>query len=127
MRKYSLAGTGLFLASAIALAENPEAEKFYDRFPGTVSQHSGQLLLKRCDLGAYEYPMHFNHAEEQSKIAGYLKRYPKFWVNIRGDVHAEKEVYHLTVEEVSELYPGESCHLTDLLDELTAPAENPRS
>ncbi|MEG2359187.1 hypothetical protein [Acinetobacter sp.] len=127
MKKYSLAGLGLLLAFSATQAESPEAEKFYDNFAGTVSQRSGQLFLKRCDLTAYEYPMHFNHAEEQSKIAGYLKRYPKFWVNIRGDVHAEKEVYHLTVEEVSELYPGESCHLTDLLDELTAPAENPRS
>jgi hypothetical protein len=123
MRTCSLAGTGLLLASAIALAESPEAEKFYDRFPGTVSQ----LLLKRCDLGAYEYPMHFNHAEDQSKIAGYLKKYPKFWVNILGDVYEEKEIYHLTAEEVPDVYPGESCHLSDLLDELTAPAENPKS
>ena len=127
MRKYSLAGTGLFLASAIALAESPEAEKFYDRFPGTVSQRSGQLLLKRCDLGAYEYPMHFNHAEDQPKVERYLEKYPKFWVNILGDVYEEKESYHLTVEEVPDVYPGESYHLSDLLDELTAPAENPKS
>lgn len=127
MKKYSLAGFGLLLAFSAAQAESPEAEKFYDSFAGTISQRANQLFLKRCDLTTYEYPMHFNHAEDQSKIAGYLKRYPKFWVNILGDVHAEKEVYHLTVEEVSELHPGESCHLTDLLDELTAPAENPRS
>ena len=123
MKKCSLTGIGLLLASSAVLAESPEAEKFYDSFAGTVSQRANQLILKRCDLGAYEYPMHFNHAEDQSKIAGYLKRYPKFWVNILGGVHAEKQVYHLTVEEVSELHPGESCHLTDLLDELTAPAE----
>lgn len=127
MRKYCLAGLGLLLAFSATQAESSEAERFYDNFAGTVSQRSGQLFLKRCDLTAYEYPMHFNHAEEQSKVERYLKKYPKFWINILGDVYEEKEIYHLTVEDVPDVYPGESCHLTDLLDELTAPAENPKS
>ncbi|WP_374573565.1 hypothetical protein [Acinetobacter sp.] len=127
MKKCSLAGLGLLLTFSAAQAESPEAEKFYDRFAGTISQRANQLFLKRCDLTAYEYPMHFNHAEDQPKVERYLEKYPKFWVNILGDVYEEKESYHLTVEEVPDVYPGESCHLTDLLDGLTAPAENPGS
>ncbi|CAM2807243.1 hypothetical protein [Acinetobacter celticus] len=107
-----------YLFSSTALqATDIEETKFYDLFSGTIHQRANQLFLKRCDLSQYEYPLHFNHTNDQAKIEHYLKQHPKFWVNIRGDVYEKQELYHLTIEEILDVHPNQSCHLLDLFEE----------
>lgn len=105
------------LSSTTSQAKDIKETKLYDSFSGTILQHSNQLFLKRCDVGTYEYPLHFNHAHDHAEIKRYLREYPKFWVNIRGNVYEEKERYYLTVEEVSDVHSNQSCHLLGLLED----------
>ena len=101
--------------------EKQPTEIIYDLFSGTISEDKEQLMLNHCTLAKYQYPLHFNHSEDEKRIRKLIKQDPNFWLNLSAHTYEENNKYHLVVNGISEIHLKASCHLTDLLSNLDSP------
>jgi hypothetical protein len=47
-----------------------------------------------------------------------MKKHPKFWLNLSANAEMVDGEYVMTVDTIKDEHLNQSCHLTDLLDEL---------
>jgi len=47
-----------------------------------------------------------------------MKKHPKFWLNLSANAEMVEGEYVMTVDAIGDEHLNQSCHLTDLLDEL---------
>ncbi|WP_291373553.1 hypothetical protein [Acinetobacter sp. UBA6720] len=93
-------------------------EKFYDLFAGTIIEKDQQLYLHACKSVDAEFKLSFNHTRDEQHIRTLIKTYPKFWLNLSANAEMIKDQYVMTVDAIENEHLNQSCHLSDLLDEL---------
>lgn len=93
-------------------------EKFYDLFAGTIIEKDQQLYLHACKSVDAEFKLSFNHTRDEQHIRTLIKTYPKFWLNLSANTEMIKDQYVMTVDAIENEHLNQSCHLSDLLDEL---------
>lgn len=89
-----------------------------DLFPGTVSIQNGRYILKRCTSGGNDYVLDFTDPKFSSGMNPLINNKTQFWVNVFGVYSEEKNEHHLKVTQPVEIHKGESCHLSDFLNDL---------
>ena len=93
-------------------------EKFYDLFAGTIIEKDQQLYLHACKSVDAEFKLSFNHTRDEQHIRTLIKTYPKFWLNLSANAEMIQDQYVMTVDAIENEHLNQSCHLSDLLDEL---------
>ncbi len=93
-------------------------EEIGDLFPGTIQRISNRYIMKRCASGGDEYVLEFTHPEHRAKIDELLANKTKFWVNTFAVYHEVNDEHHLKVKDLYEIFPDQSCHLNDVLEQL---------
>jgi len=111
MRLSFLVFAGLLLAGSASAQ---------DVFIGTLEKTGDTLVLSRCDLGDTRYGLK-DDAEDDAPVADWLKReiVTPTQVSVFGSVEAEGDAYILKVIAIDEVKTGVTCHLSDVLDQMT--------
>lgn len=60
------------LTHAIVAVENPQRQKAYDLFSGSLGKNQGQHVLNHCSLAQYPLLLHFNHLEDEKPMRSLL-------------------------------------------------------
>ena len=116
-----------FITLILSLSNNTHAgtktsetntEKFYDLFAGTIIEKDQQLYLHACKSVDAEFKLSFNHTRDEQHIRTLIKTYPKFWLNLSANAEMIQDQYVMTVDAIENEHLNQSCHLSDLLDEL---------
>ena len=89
-----------------------------DLFPGTIKKVNNQYVLTRCTSGGYDYVLKFTKSDMQNQIDELLQSNNKFWINVFGVYFSVGDEHHLKVKDISDIHRGQTCHLSDALDDL---------
>ncbi|MPW43968.1 hypothetical protein A7A69_13790 [Acinetobacter sp. Ac_1271] len=91
-----------------------------DLFMGTIIQKDQDFYLKRCDLGAKEYLIESQNSEIFVQLKQFQQSYPTYWLSVLAKVDfSDNQVLKLNVDQIIDIHPHRSCHLSDALDHLT--------
>ena len=101
----------------ILYSSQPHAQ---DIFMGPIIQKDQNFYLKRCSIGADEYLIQTNHPEIFNQLQQFNQNYTKYWLSLSATVNADEQNHlKLEVEEILDVHPERSCHLNEVLDELS--------
>jgi hypothetical protein len=106
----------LMLAGLVAAGSASAQDIFF----GTLEKDGSKLILSRCDLGDTRYELR-DDSEDDTPVADWLKRdiVKPTQVSVFGSVEEEGDGYILTVMAIDDVKPGETCHLSDALDQMS--------
>jgi len=99
-------------------SQQTDSGTFYDLFAGTIIEKDRQLYLHTCKSVDAHFKLSFNHTKDEQHIRELMKKYPKFWLNLSANAEMVGSEYVMTVDAIGDEHLNQSCHLTDLLDEL---------
>ncbi|MEG0030031.1 hypothetical protein [Acinetobacter sp.] len=99
-------------------SQQADSDTFYDLFAGTIIEKDRQLYLHACKSVDAHFKLGFNHAKDEQHIRELMKKHPKFWLNLSANAEMVEGEYLMTVDAIGDEHLNQSCHLTDLLDEL---------
>ena len=106
------------VSHAEALSQQTDSDTFYDLFAGTIIEKDHQLYLHACKSVDAHFKLSFNHTTDEQYIRELMRKYPKFWLNLSANAEMLESEYLMTVDAIGDEHLNQSCHLTDLLDEL---------
>ena len=106
------------ISHAEALSQQTDSDTFYDLFAGTIIEKDHQLYLHACKSVDAHFKLSFNHTKDEQHIRELMKKHPKFWLNLSANAEMLESEYLMTVDAIGDEHLNQSCHLTDLLDEL---------
>ena len=106
------------ISHAEALSQQTDSDTFYDLFAGTIIEKDRQLYLHACKSVDAHFKLSFNHTKDEQHIRELMKKHPKFWLNLSANTEMIKDQYVMTVDAIENEHLNQSCHLSDLLDEL---------
>ncbi len=106
------------ISHAEALSQQTDSDTFYDLFAGTIIEKDHQLYLHACKSIDAHFKLSFNHTKDEQYIRELMRKYPKFWLNLSANAEMLESEYLMTVDAIGDEHLNQSCHLTDLLDEL---------
>ena len=106
------------VSHAEALSQQTDSDTFYDLFAGTNIEKDHQLYLHACKSIDAHFKLSFNHTKDEQYIRELMRKYPKFWLNLSANAEMLESEYLMTVDAIGDEHLNQSCHLTDLLDEL---------
>ena len=106
------------ISHAEALSQQTDSDTFYDLFAGTIIEKDRQLYLHACKSVDAHFKLSFNHTKDEQHIRELMKKHPKFWLNLSANAEMLESEYLMTVDAIGDEHLNQSCHLTDLLDEL---------
>ena len=106
------------VSHAEALSQQMDSDTFYDLFAGTIIEKDHQLYLHACKSIDAHFKLSFNHTKDEQHIRELIKKHTKFWLNLSANAEMLEGEYVMTVDAIGDEYLNQSCHLTDLLDEL---------
>ena len=106
------------VSHAEALSQQTDSDTFYDLFAGTIIEKDHQLYLHACKSIDAHFKLSFNHTKDERYIRELMRKYPKFWLNLSANAEMLESEYLMTVDAIGDEHLNQSCHLTDLLDEL---------
>jgi len=99
-------------------SQQTDSGTFYDLFAGTIIEKDHQLYLHACKSVDAHFKLSFNHTKDEQHIRELMKKHPKFWLNLSANAEMVGSEYLMTVDAIGDEHLNQSCHLTDLLDEL---------
>ena len=106
------------IGHAETLSQQTGSDTFYDLFAGTIIEKDHQLYLHACKSVDAHFKLSFNHTKDEQHIRELMKKHPKFWLNLSANAEMVEGEYVMTVDAIGDEHLNQSCHLTDLLDEL---------
>lgn len=106
------------IGHAETLSQQTGSDTFYDLFAGTIIEKDHQLYLHACKSVDAHFKLSFNHTKDEQHIRELMKKHPKFWLNLSANAEMVEGEYVMTVDAIGDEHLKQSCHLTDLLDEL---------
>ena len=106
------------IGHAEILSQQTGSDTFYDLFAGTIIEKDHQLYLHVCKSVDAHFKLSFNHTKDEQHIRELMKKHPKFWLNLSANAEMVEGEYLMTVDAIGDEHLNQSCHLTDLLDEL---------
>ena len=106
------------IGHAETLSQQTGSDTFYDLFAGTIIEKDHQLYLHACKSIDAHFKLSFNHTKDEQYIRELMRKYPKFWLNLSANAEMLESEYLMTVDAIGDEHLNQSCHLTDLLDEL---------
>ena len=106
------------VSHAKAFSQQMDSDTFYDLFAGTIIEKDHQLYLHVCKSVDAHFKLSFNHTKDEQHIRELMKKHPKFWLNLNANAEMVEGEYLMTVDAIGDEHLNQSCHLTDLLDEL---------
>ena len=106
------------IGHAETLSQQTGSDTFYDLFAGTIIEKDHQLYLHACKSVDAHFKLSFNHTKDEQHIREVMKKYPKFWLNLSANAEMIQDQYVMTVDAIENEHLNQSCHLSDLLDEL---------
>ena len=106
------------IGHAETLSQQTGSDTFYDLFAGTIIEKDHQLYLHACKSVDAHFKLSFNHTKDEQHIRELMKKHPKFWLNLSANPEMLEGEYLMTVDAIGDEHLNQSCHLTDLLDEL---------
>ena len=106
------------VSHAEALSQQTDSDTFYDLFAGTIIEKDHQLYLHACKSIDAHFKLSINHTKDEQYIRELMRKYPKFWLNLSANADMLESEYLMTVDAIGDEHLNQSCHLTDLLDEL---------
>ena len=106
------------IGHAETLSQQTGSDTFYDLFAGTIIEKDHQLYLHACKSVDAHFKLSFNHTKDEQHIRELIKKHTKFWLNLSANAEMLEGEYVMTVDAIGDEYLNQSCHLTDLLDEL---------
>ena len=106
------------VSHAKAFSQQMDSDTFYDLFAGTIIEKDHQLYLHACKSIDAHFKLSFNHTKDEQYIRELMRKYPKFWLNLSANAEMLESEYLMTVDAIGDEHLNQSCHLTDLLDEL---------
>ena len=106
------------VSHAEALSQQTDSDTFYDLFAGTIIEKDHQLYLHACKSIDAHFKLSFNHTKDEQYIRELMRKYPKFWLNLSANAEMLESEYLMTVDAIGDEHLNQSCHHTDLLDEL---------
>ena len=107
-----------YTSHAETLSQQTNSDKFYDMFAGTIIEKDRQLYLHACKSVDTHFKLNFNHTKDELHTRELMKKHPKFWLNLIANAKIVEGEYVMTVDTIEDEYLNQSCHLTDLLNEL---------
>ena len=106
------------IGHAETLSQQTGSDTFYDLFAGTIIEKDHQLYLHACKSVDAHFKLSFNHTKDEQHIRELMKKHTKFWLNLSANAEMVEGEYVMTVDAIGDEHLNQSCHLTDLLDEL---------
>ena len=106
------------IGHAETLSQQTGSDTFYDLFAGTIIEKDHQLYLHACKSIDAHFKLSFNHTKDEQHIRELIKKHTKFWLNLSANAEMVEGEYVMTVDAIGDEHLNQSCHLTDLLDEL---------
>ena len=106
------------ISHAEVLSQQTDSDTFYDLFAGTIIEKDHQLYLHACKSIDAHFKLSFNHTKDEQHIRELMKKHSKFWLNLSANAEMLESEYLMTVDAIGDEHLNQSCHLTDLLDEL---------
>ena len=106
------------IGHAETLSQQTGSDTFYDLFAGTIIEKDHQLYLHACKSVDAHFKLSFNHTKDEQHIRELIKKHTKFWLNLTANAEMVEGKYLMTVDAIGDEHLNQSCHLTDLLDEL---------
>ena len=115
----------LFTVSSSLTAQTNEhdqteaSEIFYDLFPGTIVQEDNELYLHSCQTFDAKFKLSFNHQKDKRRVLELLLQHPQFWVYLSASATDDNGQYLMDVEGIYEEFPNQTCHLMELLEQIS--------
>lgn len=99
--------------------QTKSSEIFYDFFPGTIVQENNELYLHSCQTFDAKFKLSFNHQKDKRRVLELLQQHPQFWVHLTASATEDNGQYLMDVEGIYEEYPNQTCHLMELLEQIS--------
>ena len=98
--------------------QSEQSDQILDFFFCTILEKNHILYLHVCRAIDVEFKLDFKQQKDQQHIRELMKNNKKFWLNLVAYAYEKNDQYYMNVDSIEAEHLNETCHLSELLDEM---------